>query len=80
MRVKLFLLNMENERNQSMGNDEKFLSHLISDSYGSPENLAQVLDLGVEMLFYIEDHTFTKQDVQNVVAALRDISMALRQT
>ncbi|MEM0932499.1 MAG: hypothetical protein AAGJ12_08535 [Bacteroidota bacterium] len=60
--------------------EKRFIPEHIEDSYGSPENLAQVLDLGVEMLFYIEDHTFTKQEVQNVVAALRDISMALRQT
>ncbi|WP_422859049.1 hypothetical protein ACOKFD_17300 [Flagellimonas sp. S174] len=54
------------------------LTHLIEDIYGTPEVLAQKLDLTVEMLFYLEDNAFTKREVQNVVAALRDVVGVLR--
>ena len=54
------------------------LNHLLQDTYGSPEALAQQLDLTVEMLFYLEDNAFTKREVQNVVAALRDLVGVLR--
>nr|WP_299000579.1 hypothetical protein [uncultured Allomuricauda sp.] len=49
------------------------LTHLIEDTYGTPETLARQLDLTVEMLFYLEDNPFTKREVQNVVAAPRDL-------
>ena len=55
------------------------LNHLLQDTYGSPEALAQQLDLTVEMLFYLEDNAFTKREVQNVVAALRDLVGVLRE-
>ncbi|MEM6864824.1 MAG: hypothetical protein AAF575_06565 [Bacteroidota bacterium] len=54
------------------------LEELIQNTYGNPETLAQQLDLAVEMLFYLEDNTFEKQEVQNVVAALRDFVKVLR--
>lgn len=50
----------------------------VQDSYGSTQELANVLDMGVEMLFYLEENTFHKQDVQNVVTALRAVTTALR--
>ena len=56
----------------------KHLNHLINDAYGTPEALAQQLDLTVEMLFYLEENAFTKKEVQNVVAALRDLVGVLR--
>ncbi|WP_435624759.1 hypothetical protein [Flagellimonas sp.] len=55
------------------------LNDLIEDTYGTPEALAQQLDLTVEMLFYLEDNAFTKREVQNVVAALRDVVGVLRE-
>ena len=55
------------------------LNHLLQDAYGSPEELAQQLDLTIEMLFYLEDNAFTKREVQNVVAALRDVVGVLRE-
>ena len=55
------------------------LSQLIDDSYGSSEALAKHLDLGIEMLFYIEEDTFDRKDIQNVVSAIRGIVNALRQ-
>ena len=54
------------------------LNHLVKDTYGTPEALAQQLDLTVEMLFYLEDHAFAKREVQNAVAALRDVVGVLR--
>ncbi len=54
------------------------LNHLIKDTYGTPEALAQQLDLTVEMLFYLEENAFTKNEVQNVVAVLRDLVGVLR--
>jgi hypothetical protein len=56
----------------------KDLMELIEDSYGSPSKLAQHLDMGVEMLFYLEEDTFDRGDVQSVVSALREIIGALR--
>ena len=50
----------------------------IDDTYGSPEELAKVLDLALEMLFYLEEDTFDRKEVQQVVAALRGIVVGLR--
>lgn len=50
----------------------------IEDWYGSPEELAKVLDLALEMLFYLEEDTFDRKEVQQVVAALRGIVVGLR--
>lgn len=58
--------------------DEPF-SELIKDSYGSPSRLASLLDIGIEMLFYIEEDVFEKRDVQSVVSAIRGIINVLRQ-
>ena len=55
------------------------LWELIDNTYGSPEELAKILDLGIEMLFYIEEDVFERKDVQNVVSALRGIVLNLRQ-
>ena len=52
---------------------------LIEDVYGSKERLAKIIDLGIEMLFYLEEDSFERRDVQNVVSALRGISNMLRQ-
>ena len=62
-----------------MSNQKKhnFLEQ-VQDSYGSTQELANVLDIGVEMLFYLEENAFHKQDLQNVVTALRAVTTALR--
>ena len=57
---------------------EELLFQLIDVTYGSPEELAEHLDLGIEMLFYLEEDTFEKRDVQSVVSALRGIIGVLR--
>nr|WP_297911784.1 hypothetical protein [uncultured Allomuricauda sp.] len=57
--------------------EQDFLERL-QDSYGSTQELAKILDMGVEMLFYLEENTFHRQDVQNVVAALRAVITVLR--
>ncbi|WP_411029644.1 hypothetical protein [Spongiimicrobium sp. 3-5] len=57
---------------------DAYFSELIKNSYGSSEELARHLDLGIEMLFYIEEDTFHRKDLQDVVAALRGIVLALR--
>ena len=55
-----------------------FFSELFDDAYASPEELANVLDTGVEMLFYVEEGVFSKEDMRNVVTALRKITLELR--
>ena len=55
------------------------LWELIDDTYGSPEELANILDLGVEMLFYLEEDTFDRREIQSVVSALRQIIAIFRQ-
>jgi DNA-binding CsgD family transcriptional regulator len=57
---------------------KEYLSELIEESYGSSEELAKHLDMGIEMLFYLEEGTFEKRDVQNVVSAIRGIIRVLR--
>nr|WP_298999376.1 hypothetical protein [uncultured Allomuricauda sp.] len=52
----------------------------VQDSYGSTQELANVLDMGVEMLFYLEESSFHRKDVQNVAAAMRAVIKALRET
>lgn len=58
--------------------EEEILLQWIEDWYGSPEELAKVLDLALEMLFYLEEDTFDRKEVQQVVAALRGIVVGLR--
>lgn len=58
---------------------EEYINAFIEDRYGSKEGLAKILDLGIEMLFYLEEDTFEKREVQQVVSALRGISHMLRQ-
>ena len=60
------------------GKQNKLLNDLIVDSYGSSEKLAEILDLGVEMLFYLEEDTFDRKDVQSVVSALRAVIGIMR--
>ena len=57
---------------------DEVLTNWIEDTYGSPEELAKILDYGIEMLFYLEEGSFEQKEVQNVVAALRGIVVGLR--
>ncbi|MEX0361979.1 MAG: hypothetical protein AB3N10_13445 [Allomuricauda sp.] len=50
----------------------------IKDTYGSKEEMAKILDLGIEMLFYVEENTFSRKEMQSVVSALRDVVVILR--
>ncbi|WP_127140062.1 hypothetical protein [Flagellimonas marinaquae] len=54
------------------------LINWIEDTYGSPEELAKILDYGIEMLFYLEEGSFEQREVQEVVVALRGIVVGLR--
>lgn len=54
------------------------LSKLIEDQYGSPETLANWLDLAVEMLFYVEEDTFSRIEIQEVASALRKLVQVFR--
>nr|WP_299175233.1 hypothetical protein [uncultured Allomuricauda sp.] len=56
------------------------LEELIKEGYGTPAEMANVLDLGVEMLFYIEEGAFSQREIQHVVTAIRDIVGVLRGT
>ncbi|MEC7262920.1 MAG: hypothetical protein VXW38_04205 [Bacteroidota bacterium] len=57
---------------------DEVLLNWIEDTYGTPEELAKVLDYGIEMLFYLEENTFDRKEVQQVVAALRGLVTGLR--
>lgn len=50
----------------------------IEEGYGTPEEFANVLDLAVEMLFYLEEGVFSQREVQSVVEAIREITVGLR--
>ncbi|WP_108425413.1 hypothetical protein [Flagellimonas amoyensis] len=54
------------------------LSELILDVYGTPESLANWLDLAVEMLFYVEEDTFSRVELQEVATAIRGVVRVLR--
>ncbi|MEL6974688.1 MAG: hypothetical protein AAGL29_04765 [Bacteroidota bacterium] len=54
------------------------LSELIEDIYGSAEGLIDHLHLAIEMLFYLEDDTFDKREIQAVVSALKGVIAALQ--
>ncbi|WP_242502141.1 hypothetical protein [Flagellimonas olearia] len=55
------------------------MSEIIKDGYGTPAQLADILDLGVVMLFYLEEDTFSRREVQSVVEALKGIEGWLRE-
>ena len=50
----------------------------IEDGYGTPEEFAKILDLGIEMLFYLEEGVFSQREVQSVVEAIRGIIARLK--
>nr|WP_293302975.1 hypothetical protein [Allomuricauda sp.] len=54
------------------------MSEIIKDGYGTPAQLADILELGVVMLFYLEEDTFSRREVQSVVEALKGIGDWLR--
>lgn len=51
---------------------------LFEDAYGSPAELADILDMGLEMLFYVEEGAFSQRELQRVAGALRDINGVLK--
>ncbi|MEX0315295.1 MAG: hypothetical protein AB3N18_14050 [Allomuricauda sp.] len=58
--------------------DESYLLELTKDTYGSKEEMAKILDLGIEMLFYVEEDAFSRREIQRVVSAMRDVVVVLR--
>jgi hypothetical protein len=60
-----------------MEKDETFKEWIV-DGYGSPEKLAQILEFGIFMLFFLEEDTFSRREVQDVVEAIRGIVVTLR--
>ncbi len=52
----------------------------IKDTYGSTDELASYLDKAIEMLFYLEEDAFERKEIQNVVAALREVVVILRKS
>ena len=61
-----------------MKKQEIDFSKLVDDCFLSPEEFAECLDKGVEMLFFIEEDTFDRKDVQSVVSAIKGIANALK--
>ncbi|PCJ97897.1 MAG: hypothetical protein COA50_02905 [Flavobacteriaceae bacterium] len=67
------------EQGTAKGNTQgELVSQLIEESYGTPAALAQQLELALEMLFYLEEDSFSKKEVQGVVSALRGVCGVLR--
>lgn len=60
-----------------MEKDETFKEWIV-DGYGSPEKLAQILELGIFMLFFLEEDTFSRREVQDVVEAMKGIVLKLQ--
>lgn len=58
--------------------DSRAFSEWIMNTYGTPEELAKILDYGIEMLFYLEEDAFDRKEVQQVVAAIRGLVVELR--
>ncbi|WP_136464828.1 hypothetical protein [Flagellimonas onchidii] len=58
--------------------DETYLLEFINNAYGSKEEMAKILDLGIEMLFYVEEDAFSRREIQGVVSAIRDVIANLR--
>ena len=58
---------------------DKLFNEWIIDHYGSPEKLAQILELGIFMLFFLEQDTFSRREVQDVAEAIRGIMAGLRE-
>ena len=61
-----------------MTQKETKLQDLFEDAYSLPSELADILDLGLEMLFYVEEGTFSQREIQQVATALRKINGVLR--
>nr|WP_288931524.1 hypothetical protein [uncultured Allomuricauda sp.] len=61
-----------------MTQTERTFLDLFEDAYASPTELAEVLDMGIEMLFYVEEGTFSRTEIQDAAAALRKITLELR--
>ena len=57
---------------------KEHLLKFIKDTYGSSEGFIDHLHLAIEMLFYLEDDTFDKREIQAVVSALKGIIGALQ--
>ena len=75
--TKLANLLQDQEIDSKMPNENE-LRELIEDQYGTPETLASWLDLAVEMLFYVEEDTFSRIELQEVATALRKLTVVLR--
>lgn len=55
------------------------LNEIIQEAYGSKEQLAEVLNRGIDMLHYLEPNTYERHDVQNVASAMRIVCEVLSQ-
>ncbi len=53
------------------------VQHLNERYDGRPEALAAHLEKAIYMLFFLEEETFSKKEIQNVVYALRSLSESL---
>lgn len=54
------------------------LNNLITDGYGSPERVAQLLDEIVFMLHYLEEEVFSRREIQSAADLLRSLGEVLR--
>ena len=60
-----------------MTQKEDWFKEFVEDGYGFSEALAKILDLGVVMLFYLEEDTFSRREVQSVVEMLQGLVWGL---
>ncbi len=59
---------------------QECLSEFIDTSCISSEELVECLDKGIEMLFYIEENTSDRKEVQNVVFAMKRVIQVLKKS
>ncbi|WP_375323626.1 hypothetical protein [Flagellimonas sp. GZD32] len=60
-----------------MTRKDRIFLDLFEEAYASPEELAEVVQLGMEMLFYVEEGSFSRTEIQNVATALNRIRKEL---
>ena len=63
----------------ALNENQHYLQNLGTHPDISKEDLVMYLDKGKDMLFFIEEDTFDKKDIQNVVFAIRSVIEVLKE-
>lgn len=54
------------------------LNLVIEEGFGTPEEMAKQLDKVIEMIFYVDEESFDKKDMQNAMSVIKSINDSLR--